>query len=183
MPPGTFICGFGSAKWQCKKEAGKEDESSLTTKMLYSLSDSEEKVLFDGRLQSLLEVVNAKRLANPSCKVMYHDLLPNARGPPGAFRLTRTHDVEYILCGKTEVTDPNDPDAGNRDEESSPSKKPPGSLQGSAGNLVPTSAWSSLNVARVVWTVKWSPQGLMPVRAQVLLLTEVSLPPKKAVAV
>jgi hypothetical protein len=91
------------------------------------------------------------------------------------------------LCGKTDVgvADPNEAESKD-DQEASPGKKPPGSLQGSAGSAVPTSAWTSLHdesLCGLVWTVKWCPQGLMPVRAQIVLLSDVVLPAKKALKV
>jgi hypothetical protein len=78
LTAGTFICGFGSCKWQNKVQGAKEDESALATKILYTLGSSDDRVLYEGKLQKLLEVVNAKRLQQPGCKLAFHDIQPCA---------------------------------------------------------------------------------------------------------
>ena len=134
----------------------------------------------------MLDVINQKRLKDPTAKVCYHDLAPSAKGPPGAFSLTRTNDILYVPLGNVQsnVGDPaSDPKEGDQEQPEDPDstqKKAPGSLQGSAASLVPVTAWKGLSVAGLVWSVKWAPQGLWPIRPQVAMLMDVTLPPKKA---
>lgn len=175
LSSGTFVAGFGPCKWQAQKD---DDQTQSTpNKIVYNLSSSDELVHFEGKLMTLLTVINQKRAQQPGCRILYHDIVPCARGAPGAFTLSRTHNVEYVLTGKVEISD------SPEEEDSAPiNKKAPGSLQGSAASLLPLTAWTDLNIGGLVWTVKWSAQGLMPVRAQIVILTEVDLPSRHAVA-
>lgn len=64
--------------------------------------------------------------------------------------------------------------------------KPDGSLTANVANMgpcLPLTTWSPENVipeVRIIWTVRWHPSGLMPVRPVVTLCSDMTLLPKHA---
>jgi hypothetical protein len=131
-------------------------------------------------LTTLLAVVNDQRSKRPSVAVAYHDLTPSAEGAPGSFTLSRVTDVVLVVKGHTPVEEAGAP-------ETEGGVKPPASLQVSAGALVPLDAWVKAStspgaLASLVWSMKWTQQGLMPVRAQIVTTTAICLSPVQAVS-
>ena len=43
-------------------------------------------------------------------------------------------------------------------------------------SLLPASAWTKLTNAKVVWSTRWTVQGLLPVRPHLVLTVNVDLP-------
>ncbi len=147
---GTTFAGFGTGKWQVKT-----GESDREKQLLYQLGGYEDVVLSNGQLCTLLEVVNARRKTHPDCKVSYHDIVPLASGPPGAFGLERTNDIMFV------------PKAGDLPEGGAGGTH----LQTRVGALCPVSAWEG-HYSRVVWVVKWGQTGLSPIRPQVVVTVD-----------
>lgn len=60
-------------------------------------------------------------------------------------------------------------------EDPTQGTKPPATIQGHAGSLIPATAWRESSHVQVVWSVKWAAQGLVPVRAQVVATSTITL--------
>ena len=113
-------------------------------------------------MQTLHSVVEAQRAKVPSCKVLYHEMEAAPQGKvPGMFNCVRQSDVWFTPAKDSqEVTDPADPGAKTN--------------QVGAAKLLPNTAWQS-DLMSIVYSVRWSPKGLMPVRPQVVLLKDLTL--------
>ncbi len=100
--PGTLLAGFGKGKWQVK--SGDYDENK---QLLYTLQDGHaEKVVFNGKLMTLLEVVNQRRATSPAtATVNYHEMKPLADGPPGYSVITASYRYATIHNFLLEILD------------------------------------------------------------------------------
>ena len=108
-------------------------------------------------LVSLLDVVNMRRKTHPDCRVAYHDVMPHAEGPAGAFSLAVVSQIAFR---------PQPPAAD----------APPAHLQTRVAATVPVSAWDG-HYSGLVWSLKWAQNGLSPVRPQVVMLADVTIKP------
>ena len=89
-PLGCLVAGFGKGKWE-----GKKDSEDDKLRLPYTLANAEW-VIFENKIIKLLELVNQRRLACPDMQIAYHDLEPDASGPPGAFKLTPVQHINYV---------------------------------------------------------------------------------------
>ena len=160
-PFGCLLAGFGKGKWEAAKET--EDETKL--RLPYQLDGYSDYVVFENKVTTLLVLVNKRRESAPDVKIAHHDLEPDATGPPGAFKLVRTHKINFVPLQNEFNTEKED-------------AKPPAALQTSVGGMVPREAWTT-ELARISWSVKWGVNGLMPVRPQVVLYSCFVLPAGK----
>ena len=114
-------------------------------------------VLHGPQLVELLDVVNEKRKTQPDCRVAYHDLVPLAEGPAGAFGLK--HTVGVVFNPQAQTADAN-----------------PAALQTRLAATVPAQAWKG-HYSGLVWSVKWATNGLAPIRPQIVMLHDVMIKP------
>ena len=108
-------------------------------------------------------MVEAQRAKIPACKIMYHDMESTPEDQnPGMFKCIRKNDVYFSPAKDSQdVQDPADAAAKTN--------------QVGGAKLVPNSAWQS-DLVSIVFSVRWSPNGLMPVRPQIVLMMDVTLP-------
>ena len=149
---GTLLAGFGRGKWS--SDSGDIDESK---QLPYKLANHDDAVLNGTQFVTLLEIVNERRKTHPDCRVAYHDIVPQGDGPPGAFSLAKTVNL---------VFSPQPPSAD----------APAGHLQTRVAATVPVSAWNG-HYSGVAWSVKWSANGLSPIRPQIAMLKDVTIRP------
>lgn len=149
---GTILAGFGRGKWATI--SGDIDDSK---QLRYKLSSHDDVVLSGTDLVPLLDIVNERRKTHPDCRVAYHDIVPQGTGPAGAFGLALTVELSF---------NPQPPSAD----------APAGHLQTRVAATVPLAAWQG-HYSSVVWSVKWSQNGLSPIRPQIALLQDVAVKP------
>ena len=119
-------------------------------------------------------LLDAQKHKNPSeAKINYYKCVeaPTATDPTD-FTVVREHAV-YFCPSKVEVKEDGEEEAG---AEAEGGDKKASTLQTTAATLLPTSSWVSHCLA-IVFVVKWSPNGLTPVRPQVILTADVDIPP------
>ena len=123
--------------------------------------------MYNNKLQNLHSVVAAQQAKVPVCKIMFHEMesMPDDKNP-GMFKCIRKNDVWFSPAKDTQdVQDPADANAKTN--------------QVGGAKLMPNSAWQS-DMASIVFSVRWGPNGLMPVRPQVVLLIDLTLAPGQA---
>ena len=108
-------------------------------------------------LVSLLVTLSTKGGRRTRCRVAYHDVVPQAEGPAGAFSLAVVSQIAFR---------PQPPAAD----------APPAHLQTRVAATVPVSAWDG-HYSGLVWSLKWAQNGLSPVRPQVVMLADVTIKP------
>ena len=194
MKQSTLICGFGrgdfqwggdgpsgkgkgkgkkKGKQQQEEEEGSEgtqkqsemqSENRAVPDVAYTLQDAATQVLFNGQLLSLGQVVREKRETDPKAEVLYTELIPSPTAEV-ILKIKMTHDVRFVPAGNVKVAE-------------EPAKKP--NMQLGAASLVPLAAWGT-GLTKVAWAVRWTVNGLMPVRPQVVAAGAFTVPANQAV--
>ena len=167
LKAGLVIGGFGKVTW---RRLEKDDDIVHPYELPVEFVDSNDLVLVGPKLVSLQEAIESRRSVNPNANVCYHDIVPDAStSAPGFFRLKIKSRVVAVL-GQG-----GDDDGGV--EEKDKGEKGGGKVkhsQASVATVVPKHIWPKLApFAKVAWTVRWTPAGLMPVRPQLVLASEV----------
>ena len=126
------------------------------------MSHSGLEVLLNGKLQTLHSVGEAQRVKVPNCKIMYHEMEASPEEKvPGMFKCIRQNNVWFSPAKDSqEVQDAADPNAKTN--------------QVGAAKLLPNSVWYS-DIISILFSVRWGPNGLIPVRPQVVLLSDLKL--------
>lgn len=116
-----------------------------------------------------MKSVLSEREAEKSKALMTYHEVSAKTGPDGQrfFEIARKHEVYFKVTPKT---------MGEEDQGELRVK----GTQSMAG-LVPFTSLAKLQHCKVVWSVKWSMIGLVPVRPHLCLLGEMTLPSQKAV--
>ena len=131
------------------------DEIDAAAMILYEMKTSGEMVQFNNRYISLHSVVKNKRATNPAAKLMYH-VMTDTSG--GEFDLALEHEVYF--APKSMFVD-------EQDEQSQLLK---------IAATIPWELWQT-SVTSIAWAVKWTLQGLCPVRPIVVLKDDCAIPP------
>ena len=190
----TLICGFGRGDFQwggegskakgkgkgklkkAKQDEQKDDDEGLGGKtdgenravkdIAYSLVDASTLVMHNGQLQSLKQTVHEKRQTDPTAAVAYAELVPSPTTEDSQFFTVKmTHDVRFVPAGGVKVA-----------EEAA--KKP--NMQLGAASLVPLAAWDT-GLTKLAWIVRWTVNGLMPARPQIVAAGSFVIPAGQAV--
>ena len=154
---GATVAGYWKGKWVMQKE-GDSAESVREADVLYQLQDAHDKVILDGKVTTLAQVIKDKRAISPlDVKVLYHDLTDKPTPEDGTF-------FELKLKNQVLFRPENIP---VKDEK----KSADGSVilsYTSLADCIETKIWSNL-ATEILWSVKWTARGLSPVRPHICL--------------
>ena len=137
--------------------------------MLVSFSDSEELIMLNSLVITIRDAIYQRRALNPNAGVCFHEMAAEtASVVTGAFKLvTKQRVVAVIGKSSTEAAENDNGEGGDQ---------PQGS-QANAACCIPVDAWPNLLEGfKVLWSMRWTAAGLMPVRPQVVLLTQLTIP-------
>ena len=148
----TLLCHFGKGGFKLLK--GPEDNPT-EKQYPYKLLDDKELVVLNNTFQSLGKVVEDQRQTKPDCQVVYHTMKRNDENPK-LFELALSHRLVF-----------------------EPSVANPEVSVNNMGCKEPASTWSS-EVLGIVWLVRWTQKGLMPVKPAVYLRAGATLEPGQA---
>ena len=159
---GTFLCGFGKGKFEFDKDrkpdAGDQEQFKPFV-VPYDL-DGDSNVILAGRLLPLKKVLQDQQKKEPDAAIAYFRVKSTTEQP---LSLEKTHGVNFVTTQAVAVPQ----------GEGDPSGAELKAFQGSAAALVPLTSWKG--PSSLIWSVKWTVNGLMPLRPQVLLLDDLSL--------
>ena len=131
--------------------------------VLFSLT-SEDSVLLNGKMQVVKNMLHAREVQKGKGEVAYHEVSAKADRD---FEITRKHEVYFKAAAKVTA-------------EAEGDDLKLGKGTGSFASLVPYASLGALKHASVIWSVRWSAKGLMPVKPTVRLMGEVALDAHKA---
>ena len=128
-----------------------------------------EHVIYNGARSTIGELIEVKRQIDPlKAKVNYFDLKEApTEASPGAFDLAQKTAIFYSIQPVI---------AGERTGQEK-TKEPIVTVQAQMGGHVPASTWSS-HISEIIFSVKWIPSGLAPIRPVVVLSQAIEIPPK-----
>lgn len=167
----THIAGYYRGKWIMLKEKGSADDGPRPSDVVFHVKDADSLVFLDGKLQTLAEVVAAKRAVSPlEVKILYHGLKEKPRSDNAKWFET---ELKFQTLFRPESAPVKEE---QKDKNSVEANLPYTSL---AGCLDP-GHWET-KLCKVVWCVKWTDRGLSPVRPLVMLTRNFQVPPGHAV--
>ena len=105
-----------------------------------------------------------RRGLSPNASICYHVTQDDLDKGPGCFSIERRHHARGVF------------ESGTLGEGT-------GSTEAKAESLaamLPLSTWAESDNASIIWSMRWASNGLMPVRPQVVLDTDVELGPNSA---
>ena len=159
MPAGSVVAGFGKGDWKLE---GRDADINTETMLLYQIQTMDDMVLMGTKYMTVADAIKPRRARNPMVKLMYHTMHSITDGPAGSFSVSLDHKVFFA------------PDSAGVSAEDNGEEK----LQQTIGSLVPRKAWDS-HCLSIIWAVKWTANGLSPVRPVVVLTKDVSLLPAR----
>lgn len=168
LAAGMVVAGFGPGSFQHQPRNGQEIAAVDKDKLLLFDLTSAEFVLHNGKLESLGELLQARESEKGKATVCYHEVAVKPGEALGQYQITRKHEVYFKPNAKVQA-----------EEEGSELKLQKGTLSFAA--LVPFTSFEKFQHVKVLWAVKWTLKGLMPVKPLVCLHAETTLPPAKAV--
>jgi len=146
LSEGTFLAGFGKGGFKLLKE---ENDESLP----FRLQDQDTLVVLNGQVTKLGEVLTEHRVKKPDCQLCYHKIVPH-ESDPKMFTLELTHKVAFTpKLDDAEIIS-----------------------QANAAAKEVIQSWRGSPVVKILWNVRWTTKGLMPVKPAVHLILGVSLP-------
>ena len=117
------------------------------------------------------------RLKNPDVSLAYHQVTPQPTAvDPGNLEVKMMADIHFIPT-RSKVAKP-----GEDDEEGVEGKAAGAAqaLQTSVAGLIPPAAWQN-HATSVIFSIKLNANNVLrPVRPQVVLLSDVDLPPQQS---
>lgn len=144
----SYLLGFGKGSFKLIKE---KDESASASMAEFALKSSEDFVVFNGNVMTVGAVLADLRKKKPETQVCYHKIIPNESSPK-LFELSQTHRVGFLT----------------KDGPGSEGEPEAQSHHGNFATKGSLSAWNS-TILMVVWNVRASAKGLMPVKPAVHL--------------
>ena len=126
-------------------------KSDATEGITFRLHSSEDKVIFNGAVSPLSKIIAEQRQKKPDCQICYHKLAVDDTDPK-KFALEQTHKV--VFCPKEE--------SGEVNINSLAAKEA-------------LHSWNSSQCLEILWVVRWTAKGLMPVKPAVYLKGSVVL--------
>ncbi|CAK9015484.1 Uncharacterized protein SCF082_LOCUS12781 [Durusdinium trenchii] len=163
------IAGFHAGKWWHKANA---QDGVREVDILHDLANASTLVQCNGTIETLGEVIKAKRSTNPDVTVQYHHIKDApADTDPAFFQMERDKSIYFQV-------------------QEIPAKSVMKDAQGKAcvsfdkmAGCISFDKWST-PFTEMIWVVKWSPtaaKGLVPFRPIVILTRDVSVPPDCAI--
>ena len=165
---GTVVAGFGTGNFHHQPRKGQEVAEVDNEKLLLCDMSVAESILMNGKLENLSEVLHAKELQKGKAEICYHAVTQKA-GDMKAFDIVRQVEVYFK---------PN-PKVQGQVEDGGEIKLNKGT--GSFAALVPFSSFQAFKHAAVIWSMRWSPKGLMPIKPQICLRGDLVLDGQTAV--
>ena len=161
IPVGTFLCDYGRGKFDRNTKGNFNPDCHH----MYNIKTRDEFV-FTSKFTTVREVVAEQRSNNPEAKIAYHSMFDIASTDKDAFGVKQEHEIFFIP-------------AFTSDEEGGQSQS---ITQNTLVGKLPANTFENSHCVVATWSVKWSPQGLGPVRPLVLFKKSCDLPAGKALS-
>ena len=161
IPVGTFLCGYGRGKFDRNTKGNFNPDCHL----MFKIKTCDDFVQTT-RMVKVKEVMAEQRANNPEAKIAYHSMFDIASTDKDAFGVKLEHEVFFIP-------------AFTSGEDGGQSQS---ITQNTLAGKLPANTFENSHCVVATWSVKWSPQGLGPVRPLVLFNKSCDLPAGKALS-
>lgn len=154
--PSLCLCAaYGKGTFKLIKPD--QTDVDLSDTVEFNLQSAKDFVVFNGQLATVGQIVNEQLVKKPEAEVCYHKMTVSD-DKPKEFTLEQTHKIVFVAAKED---------------------KDPNKLSGIAGKE-PTQSYTSAPCLQVLWSVRWTAKGLMPVKPAVYLTGTIVVPPGKA---
>ena len=160
IPVGTFLCGYGRGKFDRNNKGNFNPDCHH----MFKIKTCDD-LVHTSKMVTVKEVLAHQRANNPEAKIAYHSMFDIASADKDAFGVKLEHEVFFI------------PAFTSSDEEGGQSQP---ITQSTLAGKLPANTFENSHCVVATWSVKWSPQGLGPVRPLVLFKKSCDLPAGKA---
>ena len=161
IPVGTFLCGYGRGKFDRNTKGNFNPDCHH----MFKIKTCDDFVK-TSKMITVKEVLAEQRANNPEAKIAYHSMFGIASTDRDAFGVKLEHEVFFIP-------------AFTSGEEGGQSQS---ITQSTLAGKLPANTFENSHCVVATWSVKWSPQGLGPVRPLVLFKKSCDLPAGKALS-
>ena len=161
IPVGTFLCGYGRGRFD-RNEKGKFNPDCHLMFKIKTCDD----FVYTSKMVTVKEVLAEQRKINPEAKLAYHSMFDIASTNQGAFGVKQDHEIFFIPAFVSNE------DGG----QSQPI------TQGTLAGKLPANTFENSHCVVSTWAVRWSAQGLGPIRPLVLFKKSCDLPAGKALS-
>ena len=148
----SFIVGFGKGTFKLLKKDAPVD------KLECKFTSSSDIVILAGAALTLEKVIHDMRATKPECQICYHSMIPDESNAK-KFTMEQTHRVVYM---------PKE-DQGDKVNDCS-----------AFGTKEDAEAWEN-GVTTLVWHVRWTQKGLMPVKPAIHMPCGQTVPAGRAI--
>ena len=161
IPVGTFLCGYGRGKFDRNTKGNFNPDCHH----MFKIKTCDDWV-HTTKMVTVKQVLAEQRANNPEAKIAYHSMFDIASTDKDAFGVKLEHEVFFIP-------------AFTSGEEGGQSQS---ITQNTLAGKLPANTFENSHCVVATWSVKWSPQGLGPVRPLVLFNKSCDLPAGKALS-
>ena len=164
FPAGKEMLGFSGTGLWWQKAGAKKDEEVMEKDIRFVLEDSNSMVTLQQVYNTVGDVVNVVREADPTKGIVqYHKLEAEPReGYPGFFKLTPKYSIFWRM-----------PDyKATEGEEGKTVKRAHGA------SILPVCAWNTSHT-ELVWHTRWGRSGLQPMRPCIVFSEKITMAPGK----
>ena len=151
LPANELVLGFGKGAF--KLLPGQQE--SLPVQCEFHLNSYEDLVVFNNSVITVGKLVEQQHESKPDAKICYHKFVDNTEDPK-KFKLAQTHKIVFT---------PKDDSADI--------------LASNIGSKESFGVWKTSEVGHLLWSVRWTQKGLMPVKPGFYLKGALILPPGK----
>ena len=160
IPVGTFLCGYGRGKFDRNNKGNFNPDCHH----MFKIKTCDD-LVHTSKMVTVKQVVAEQRANNPEAKIADHSMFDIASTDKDAFGVKLEHEIFFI------------PAFTSSDEEGGQSQP---ITQSTLAGKLPANIFEKSHCVVATWAVKWSPQGLGPVRPLVLFNKSCDLPAGKA---
>ena len=159
LGPGTLVGAYYKGKWWHNDKGTARTDADIP----FKLSSTDDLIYMGTKLETLGTVLAARRKSRPAstCAVLYHDQSEDPTDDdPARQALILKHEMNWKI----------DPGAPVKHEDGKVSTMDYKHVAGA----VPFNNWNN-GITSVVWTMRWTMNGLAPVRPSVALLKSIKV--------
>ena len=162
IPVGALLCGYGRGKFD-RNDGGRFNPDCHS---MFKIQTCDDLVVHKEKMTTVKDMMQAQRATDPQAKIAYHSVFEVPSTDRDAFGVRQEHEVFFIPAFFGD-------DDGAQSQQIN---------QGTLAGKLPANIFDNSHCVVATWVVKWSPQGLGPVRPLVIFKKACDLPAGKALS-
>ena len=162
IPAGALLCGYGRGKFD-RNTGGRFNPDCHS---MFKIQTCDDLVVHKEKMTTVKDMMQAQRATDPQAKIAYHSVFEVASTDRDAFGVKQEHEVFFVPAFFGD-------DDGAQSQQIN---------QATLAGKLPANILDNSHCVVATWVVKWSLQGLGPVRPLVIFKKACDLPASKALS-